>query len=78
MLAVISLTVPCIAQLALAAAKMLVFAFVFLVSSFVLALIRVIFAEIWALLAEVLVIFVVSHLDMILKVLSGRKHLGTN
>ena len=71
-----SLAVPCIAQLALAANK-LVFAFVFLVSAFVLAPILVIFAKIWALLAEVIVIFVVS-LDVILKVLSGCKHFRTN
>ena len=70
------MTVPCITQLALAANK-LVFVFVFLVSAFVLALILVIFAEIWTLLAEVLVIFVVSP-DVILKVLSGSKHVGTN
>ena len=71
-----SLTVPCIAQLALAAANP-VFAFVFLVSAFVLARIWVIFAEIWALLAEVIVTFVMSF-DVILKVLSGCKLVGTN
>ena len=71
----VSLTVPYITQLASVAATVFVFAFIFLMRAFVS--IHLIFAEVWALTAEVFVTFVMS-LNMISKVLSGFKPIGTN
>ena len=71
----ISLAVPYFTQLASVAATVFVFAFIFLMRAFVS--IHVIFTEVWALTAEVFVIFVMS-LDMISKVFSGFKPVGTN
>ena len=73
----IALAVPYLAKLALVTATVFVFVFVILVRAFVFALVHVIFGEIWALIAEVIVTFVMC-LDVILKVLSGRKLVGTN
>ena len=68
---------PYLAHLALVAATVFVFVFIILVRAFVFALVHVIFRKIRALIAEVIVIFVMC-LDMILKVLRGRKLVGTN